>query len=232
MLFDANAAFTLSSVQVYAGSAAMRTIELVSAVGVLQASRSVLRSGGCIKGDIWISTWNPGYNYRLMVSRNERTCGEATAVLLYPYQCRQRRNDHGIYFRIRLLLLLLRLGGGDRWWYPVKVSYPRVSSRSRSVRALLRPCRLRGSRCIPNPNNGQFIGLAPSARGYPRAAQLCLMRLGRQVFAENSTASKLETGYIRWILKGLPKGLYTLNIDLAGRALPAPGGGPVVRVIP
>ena len=74
---------------------------------------------------------------------------------------------------------------------------------------------LRGIEVYPNPNNGQFtvsLHLLADAR-----VQLTLLdALGRQAYTENAFAA---SGNWRHAidLDELPKGLYTLNIDLAGR---------------
>ncbi|MBK7240977.1 MAG: hypothetical protein IPI00_12555 [Flavobacteriales bacterium] len=84
LLFDALAAFKLRSVQVYADSAAIRTIELVDATGVMRATRSVFVPAGPSRVSLDFDII-PGLNYRLMVTGTTglwRNFGDVS----YPYQ--------------------------------------------------------------------------------------------------------------------------------------------------
>jgi len=70
----------------------------------------------------------------------------------------------------------------------------------------------------PNPNNGQFVVSLHLLAETP--VQLTLFdALGKQVYSENSKAPSGNWKHAM-DLEDLPKGLYTLNIDLAGRRFP------------
>lgn len=212
MLFDAHAAFTLRSVQVYAGSAAMRTIELVSAVGVLQASRSVFVPAGSSRVPLDIDV-EPGLNYRLMVTGTTDLWRNNGGVA-YPYAVGNvatitgSTSGSGYYYYFYDWEVEIGGGSCESERTPVEVQVEVCTGIAEALP-------LRGIEVYPNPNNGQFtlsLHLIADTR-----VQLSLFdALGRQVFAENTMAPSGNWRHPMDIEK-LSTGLYTLNIDLAGR---------------
>lgn len=215
MLFDANAAFTLSSVQVYAGSAAMRTFEVVSAVGVLQATRSVYVPAGASRVTLDFDI-EPGLNYRLMVV-GTTDLWRSFGGVIYPYQVGNvatitgSTSGSGYYYYFYDWEVEIGGGSCESELTPVTVSVEVCTGVAEAMP-------LRGLEVYPNPNNGQFVVSLHLLAETP--VQLTLFdALGKQVYSENSRAPSGNWKH-PMDLEGLPKGLYTLNIDLAGRRFP------------
>lgn len=215
LLFNANASFTLRSVQVYAGSAGMRTIELVDATGILRATRSVFVPAGASRVQLDMDIL-PGLNYRLMVAGNA-DLWRSNAAVSYPYQVGSvatiTNSTSGTGFYYYFFDWEVEIGGGscESERTPVLVEVEVCTGIAEAMP-------LRGIEVFPNPNSGRFtlsLHLVSDTR-----VQLTLYdALGKQVYTEEAFA---PSGNWRHDLEveRLPKGLYTLNIDLAGRRFP------------
>jgi len=212
LLFDALAAFKLRSVQVYADSAAIRTIELVDATGVMRATRSVFVPAGPSRVSLDFDII-PGFNYRLMVTGTTglwRNFGDVS----YPYQIGSvatiTTSTSGLNYYYYFYDWEVEVGGGscESDPTPVVVDVEICTGVTENLS-------LRGIEVYPNPNQGQFtvsLYLLADTR-----VQLTLFdALGKQVYTENAMATNGNWRHAME-LEGLAKGLYTLNIDLEGR---------------
>lgn len=215
IVFNAHKAFTLRSVRVYAGSPAMRTIELVDATGILRATRSVMVPAGASRVTLDMDII-PGLQYRLMVAGTTDLWRNNSGVS-YPYQVGNVATITG------------STSGTDAYYYfydwEVAIGGGSCESERTPVAVEVEVCTgiaesmpLRGIELFPNPTSGQFtvsLHLVADAR-----VQLTMYdALGKQVYAENAMAASGNWRHLM-DLEGLPVGLYTLNIDLAGRRFP------------
>lgn len=210
--FNALASFRLASVKVYASTDAYRTIELVDAIGVLRASRSVHLPVGESRVDL---DWDivPGNNYLINVSG---TTGlwRSTGGVSYPYAVGTVASITG------------STGGASVYPYfydwEVEVGGGSCQSPMTPVQVTVEVCSgvqealaLRGFEVFPNPNDGRFsltVHLLESA-----ALEIELFdMMGRLVHGERLQAPagqvvrELDMGHLR-------SGVYMLKLRIAGR---------------
>ncbi|MBL7965148.1 MAG: T9SS type A sorting domain-containing protein [Flavobacteriales bacterium] len=210
--FDVHAALRLKTVKVYAGSAGYRTIELVDAVGVLRASRSVNLPAGqsTVQLDLDVP---PGNNYYLTVT-GMTDLWRGSSGISYPYA-------------IGTVATITGSSGGAGFYYyfydwQVEVGGGTCASAMTPVVVDVQVCTgvegglsLRGFQVYPNPNTGVFtleLHLLRDTR-----VDLTLMdAVGRVVYVGSQAAT---AGHWRhpMHLEGLPAGIYHLNVDLEGR---------------
>ncbi|MBV6404259.1 MAG: T9SS type A sorting domain-containing protein [Flavobacteriales bacterium] len=210
--FDALASFRLASVKVYAGSAAMRTIELVDGIGVLRASRSVMVPAGGSRVDL---DWDilPGHNYSINVS-GTTDLWRNTSGASYPYAIGSVASITG------------SSGGSSEYPYfydwEVEVGGGSCLSAMTTVPVTVEVCTgvdeplsLRGFEVYPNPSDGRFDLTLHLLR--PSVVRTELMDLtGRRVHAEQFDAAAGQV--MRAMDLGhLPSGVYVLSLGLEGR---------------
>ncbi|MCC6938173.1 MAG: T9SS type A sorting domain-containing protein [Flavobacteriales bacterium] len=210
--FNALASFTLKSVMVYAGDPGVRTVELVDGTGVMRATRSAYVPLGMSRITLDFDI-TPGSNYLLNVA-GFTDLWRSTSSITYPYAVGTvasiTTSSAGSGSYPYFYDWEVEIGGGfcESVHTPVAVTVEVCSGIAEALP-------LRGIEVYPNPNNGQFtlsLYLLTDTR-----VQLSLLdALGRQVRTESAMA---PSGNWRHVMDhtDLPKGLYTLSIDLAGR---------------
>lgn len=210
--FDALTSFRLASVKVYAGSAAYRTVELVDAIGVLRATRSVLAPAGESRIDL---DWDivPGNNYKINVS-GTTDLWRSTSGVTYPYAIGTAVNITG--------------SSGGSTVYPyfydweVEVGGGRCLSAMSPVNVTVEVCTgvaeplpLRGFEVYPNPSNGHF-SLTVHLLG-PAVTDIELFDLiGHRVYVERLHAPAGQLVH-ELDVSQLASGIYVLSLRVSGR---------------
>lgn len=211
--FNALASFHLTSVKVYASSAAYRTIELVDAIGVLRATHSVMVPAG--ESRVYLN-WDitPGNNYLINVS-GTANLWRGTAGSAYPYAIGTVASITGASSGTTNYPYFydweVEVGGGS-CMSPMATVNVTVEICSGVEEALA----LRGFEVFPNPNNGRFNVSVHLLQ--PSSMELELIDvMGRRVHVERLQA---PTGrLVRELdVMHLPQGVYMLTLRIAGRA--------------
>lgn len=211
--FNALASFHLTSVKVYAGSAAYRTIELIDAIGVLRASHSALVPAG--ESRVYLN-WDitPGSNYLINVS-GSADLWRGTAGSAYPYAIGSVASIIGASSGTTNYPYFydweVEVGGGS-CMSPMAT----VNVTVENCAGLEEPLALRGFEVFPNPSNGRFNATMHLLQ--PSSMEMELFDvMGRRVHVERLQA---PTGrLVRELdMTGLSKGVYMLSLRIAGRA--------------
>ncbi|MBK8613841.1 MAG: T9SS type A sorting domain-containing protein [Flavobacteriales bacterium] len=210
--FDALAAFRLGSVELYAGSGAVRTIELVDAVGVMRASRSAFVPAGQSRMELDFDI-HPGNNYILTVS-GTTDLWRSTSGVTYPYAIGTVANitgcSAGSTYYTYFYDWEVEVGGGScaSAMIPVVVEVEVCTGVDDALS-------LRGFEVYPNPNEGRFKVSLHLLRSAVVDLELSDM-LGRTSIAERFSAP--AGAVVREMdVSGLPGGIYTLTMRMEGR---------------
>ncbi|MBK9287081.1 MAG: T9SS type A sorting domain-containing protein [Flavobacteriales bacterium] len=202
----------LKSGELYAGSAAMRTIELVDAVGVMRASRSAMVPVGQSRMELDFDI-HPGNNYILTVS-GTTDLWRSTSGVTYPYAIGTVANitgcSAGSTYYTYFYDWEVEVGGGScaSAMIPVLVEVEVCTGVEEALS-------LRGFDVYPNPNEGRFKVSLHLLRSAVVDLELSDM-LGRTSIAERFSAP--AGAVVREMdVSGLPAGIYTLTMRMEGR---------------
>lgn len=210
--FDVQKAFRLKSVQVYANSPGWRTVEWVDHIGVMRASRSAYLPAGPSRMDLDFDL-PPGKGYKLIVAGTADLWRSSSGVS-YPYVIGDvatiTGSSGGASFYYYFYDWEVEVGGGECLSAPTPVEVE-VQICTGVDEALP----LRGFQVFPNPNTGAFtieLHLLRDTR-----VDLTLMdAVGRVVYTGSQAAAAGQWRHPMH-LEGLARGIYHLNVDLAGR---------------
>lgn len=212
MNFDANRSFRLKSVKLYAGSAGMRTIEVVDVIGVVRHTRSAMVPAGESRMDLDFDIL-PGAGYTLTVA-GKVDLWRSTSGVSYPYVISDvatlTASSVGTSYYPYFFDWEVEVGGGQCASTPTTVQVD-----VEVCTGVNEPLSLRGFEVYPNPSNGfSEISLHLLA---PAEVLLDLTdALGRNVRSERFRAASgqvlqpLDTSV-------LPKGIYLLSLRIEGR---------------
>lgn len=210
--FDALAAFRLTSVKLYAGSPAWRTIELVDATGVLRATRSAYVPAGM---SVMLLDFDvlPGSNYKLTVS-GTTDLWRSTSGVSYPYaigtvaSITSSSSGSGNYYYF--YDWQVEIGGGSC----ASATVP-VVAQVDICTGMNEPLVLRGFEVFPNPNDGRFTIRLHLLHNEDVQFEMTDV-LGRTVHAERFTAASGQVDR-SLDLSQLPAGMHTLVLRVQGR---------------
>lgn len=212
MKFDATKSFRLKSVRLFAGSAGMRTIEVVDVIGVVRHSRSAMVPAGESRMDLDFDII-PGVDYQLTVA-GKVDLWRSTSLVYYPYIIGNvvtlTASSVGLSYYPYFFDWEVEVGGGQCASTPTSVQVE-----VEVCTGVDEPLSLRGFEAYPNPSNGYSeISLHLLA---PADVLLDLTdALGRNVRSERFRAASgqvlqpLDTSV-------LPKGIYLLSLRIEGR---------------
>lgn len=210
--FNALAAFRLKSVQLYAGSAAYRTIELVDATGVMRATRSAYVPAGASRMDLDFDIL-PGNNYSLVVI-GTTDLWRSSGGVGYPYGIGTvasiTGSSAGASYYPYFFDWEIEVGGGScpSAMTPVVVEVETCTG-------VDEPLSLRGFEVYPNPGRDVFNVSLHLLRAAAADIEMTDM-LGRVVHRERFNAASGQ------VMHGvdasrLPSGIYMLTLRLEGR---------------
>ncbi|MBK7754673.1 MAG: T9SS type A sorting domain-containing protein [Flavobacteriales bacterium] len=202
----------LKSVQLYAGSSAVRTVELVDGIGVLRASRSAMVPAGASRMDLDFDI-QPGNNYRLVVS-GTTDLWRNTGGVGFPYNVATVASITGSSDGVSVYPYFydweVEIGGGScaSTMTPVVVDVQICTGVAEELS-------LRGFNVYPNPSNGTFFVSVHLLRSATLDLELTDM-LGRRVAGWRSIAPAGEM-VREWDASNLPNGIYVLSLRVEGR---------------
>ena len=210
--FDAQKSFRLKSVRLFAGSAGMRTIEVVDMVGVVRHTRSAFVPAGESRMDLDFDIL-PGTDYTLTVA-GQVDLWRSTSTVSYPYTIGDvatlTTSSVGSSYYPYFFDWEVEVGGGQCASAPTMVQVE-----VEICTGVNEPLSLRGFEVYPNPSNGfSEISLHLLA---PAEVLLALTEaLGRNVRTERLHAVSVQ------VLRPLdtsvwPKGIYLLSLRIEGR---------------
>ncbi len=212
MKFDAQQSFRLKSVRLFAGSAGMRTIEVVDVIGVVRHTRSAMVPTGESRMDLDFDIL-PGTDYTLTVA-GQVDLWRSTSGVSYPYTIGNvatlTTSSVGMSYYPYFFDWEVEVGGGQCASAPTTVQVA-----VEICTGVDEPLSLRGFEVYPNPSNGYSeVSLHLLA---PAEVLLDLTdALGRNVRSERFRAASgqvlrpLDTSV-------LPKGIYLLSLRIEGR---------------
>lgn len=210
--FNAQKAFRLKSVKVYAGNAGWRTVELVDRIGVLRATRSAWLPAGESRMTLDFDIV-PGDGYKLTVAGTADLWRNGTQVS-YPYAIGDvatiTGSSGGASFYYYFYDWEVHYGGGEcrSAMVPVQVEVEICTG-------VEEPLPLRGFQVYPNPNAGSFAVELHLLRD-THVALTMVDALGRVVYHEKRSAVAGQWRH-SIAVEGLAKGIHNLHVDLVGR---------------